>query len=41
MTLEDTGPRIQKIQRSPFFDAALRWDWPEVADTESTLVESA
>lgn len=41
VTIEEDGPRVQKLQRSPFFDAALRWNWPEVADSELTLVEGA
>jgi hypothetical protein len=39
VTIEENGPVVRKVERYPFFDAALRWGWAETADTELVLVE--
>jgi DNA uptake protein ComE-like DNA-binding protein len=41
VTIEENGPVVRKIERFPFFDAALRWGWAETADTEFVLVEGS
>ena len=40
IVIGENGPVIRKIERYPFFDAALRWGWTETADTELVLVEN-
>ncbi len=39
VTIEESGPVVKKIERYPFFDAALRWGWAETADTQTVLVD--
>ncbi len=41
VTIGENGPVITKIERFPFFDAALRWGWADAADTELVLVQGS
>jgi DNA uptake protein ComE-like DNA-binding protein len=41
VSIGEEGPVITKVQRYPFFDAAVRWGWAEAADTELVLVEGS
>jgi hypothetical protein len=41
VSIGEEGPVIMKVQRYPFFDAAVRWGWAEAADTELVLVEGS
>jgi len=39
VTIEETGPIVKKVERYPFFDAALRWGWAETAATQTVIVD--
>lgn len=38
VTIEEGTPTVRRIEKSPFFDAPLRWGWAAESDTESQLV---
>jgi DNA uptake protein ComE-like DNA-binding protein len=40
VVIGENGPMVRKIERYPFFDAAVRWGWADTADTELVLVEN-
>jgi general secretion pathway protein K len=39
VTIEETGPRVMKVERYPFIDAVARWGWEPEPTTQTVLVE--
>ncbi len=37
--IDENGPRITRLQRSPFIDAPLRWGWDEEPESQTVFIE--